>query len=302
MGWESGGGMSPYFTKLLLFVRRTSMKLGVRAHDFGRLPVDELALQIARHGFESVQLAPVKALAGVETDAGRLSRGFAASVRDAFRRHRIRIAVLGCYINLGDSDEARRRPQLERFKQYVRFARDFGCSVVGTETGSLNADFSRHSDNSGEEAFQIVLGGVRELVREAETFDVFVGIEAVERHIISTPARLRRLIDEVSSPNLQAIYDPVNLLSATNYEQADWIAADAQSQLGERIRIVHAKDFVVEAGALREVPAGRGRFDYTPILRWIKRCRPEIDVLLENTHPATIAGTASFLRSAYDRA
>jgi sugar phosphate isomerase/epimerase len=56
------------------------------------------------------------------------------------------------------------------------FARDFGCSVVGTETGSLNSDFSFHPGNRGEEAFQVVVAGVRELVEEAERFGVFAGI------------------------------------------------------------------------------------------------------------------------------
>jgi len=275
------------------------MKLGVRAHDFGRLPVEELAARIAAHGLESVQLAPAKAIAGLDTDVGRINPGFAAGVRDAFGRHGIRIAVLGCYINLGDPDAARLRPELDRFKTYLRFARDFGCALVGTETGSLNADFSRHPDNGGEEAFQIVLGHVRELVREAERFGVFVGIEAVERYVISSPRRLRRLIDEVGSPNLRVIYDPVNLLSAANCGQEAEIVEEAQALLGDRIGIVHAKDYAVSGGVFRELPAGRGGLDYRRILRWIKARRPDLDVLLENTEPATVAGTVSFLRSAY---
>jgi L-ribulose-5-phosphate 3-epimerase len=275
------------------------MKLGVRAHDFGNLPVDELAAQIARHGLASVQLAPTKAIAGFDADAGRLSPGFASSIRESFHRQGIQIAVLGCYINLGDCDEARRRPQLERFKEYLRFARDFGCSVVGTETGSLNSDFSRHPDNAGEAAFQIVLASVRELAREAERFGVFVGIEAVERYVISSPQRLRRLVDEVGSPNLQVIYDPVNLLSPTNHEHQEQIIEEAQALLGDRICIVHAKDYAISGSRLQELPAGQGRLDYRKILRWIKARKPGVDVLLENTHPATIGQSVAFMRSAY---
>ncbi len=275
------------------------MILGVRAHDFGKLPIDALAAQIAAHGLESIQLAPTKAIAGFDTDAGRLSPGFASGVRDAFARRGIRIAVLGCYINLGDPDEARCRPQLARFKEYLRFARDFGCSLVGTETGSLNADFSRHPENGGEEAFQIVLRGVRELVREAEKFGVFVGIEAVERYVISSPRRLRRLVDEVDSPNLQVIYDPVNLLWATNCDRQDEILEEAQVLLGDRICIVHAKDFSAEGGSFRELPAGTGELDYGKVLRWVREHKPGVDVLLENTDPSGIADTVSFMRAAY---
>jgi L-ribulose-5-phosphate 3-epimerase len=275
------------------------MKLGVRAHDFGCLPADELAARIAAHGLESVQLAPNKAIVGLESDAGRLGPGLASGIRRAFDRHGIRIAVLGCYINLGDRDACRRRPQLDRFKEYLRLARDFGCGIVGTETGSLNGDFSRHPDNAGEEAFQIVLGSVRELVREAERVGVSVCLEAVERYVISSPRRLRRLIDEVDSPNLQVIYDPVNLLGPANHEQQDQILEEAHALLGDRIRIVHAKDFAVADGQFRELSAGQGRLNYGKVLRWIKARNPDIDVLLENTDPATVAGTVSFLRTAY---
>jgi sugar phosphate isomerase/epimerase len=274
------------------------MKLGVRAHDFGKLPATELACRIARHGLESIQLAPTKAIEGFDTDIGRLTPGFATSIRDAFHSQGIQIAVLGCYINLGDRDEARRRPQLERFKEYIRFARDFGCSVVGTETGSLNADFSRHPDNGGEEAFGTVRAGILELVREAERFGVFVGIEAVERYVISSPRRLRRLIDEVNSPNLRVIYDPVNLLWSSNCNRQQEIMEEAQALLGDRICTVHAKDFTIQDGEFRELPAGAGRLDYPKVIRWLKDQKPGIDILLENTDPATIAQTVAFMRSA----
>jgi sugar phosphate isomerase/epimerase len=275
------------------------MNLGVRAHDFGKLPVAALAAQIAQHGLTCIQLAPTKAIAGFDTDAGRLSPGFATSIREAFQRHGIQIAVLGCYINLGDRNEAIRRPQLERFKEYLRFARDFGCSVVGTETGSVNSDFSRHPDNAGEEAFQLVLASVRELVREAEKFGVFVGIEAVERYVISSPQRLRRLVDEVNSPNLQVIYDPVNLLWSTNHEHQDDIMEAAHTLLGDRIGIVHAKDFTVAGQQFQELPAGQGRLNHQKVLRWIKDRKPGVSVLLENTQPSTIGRTVAFMQSAY---
>ena len=197
------------------------MRLGVRAHDFGKLPVEELAGRIAGKGFTCVQLAPPKAIAGFDADLGRISPGFAGHVKEAFQRQQLQIAVLGCYINLADPDAGQRQQQLDRFKEYLRLARDFGCSVVGTETGSINPDYSFHSGNRGEEAFQTVLSGVRELVAEAERFGVFVGIEGVERYVISDPPRIRRLIDGIGSNNLQIIFDPVNLLSVENYRRQD---------------------------------------------------------------------------------
>ncbi len=278
------------------------LTLGVRAHDFGKLPVATLADRIAAHGLTSVQLAPAKAIAGFDGQPGSLSGGFARHVRDVFAARGIRIAVLGCYINLGDRDVAQRRPQLERFKEHLRFARDFGCSVVGTETGSVLSDFSRHPDNAGEEAYQTVLASARDLAAEAERFGVCVGIEGVERYVISTPARLQRLVADVASPNVQVIYDPVNLLSAVTAADPQPLLQDALDRLGARIGIVHAKDFTLDSGRLEERPAGEGSLDYRPLFRWLKTNKPGIDVLLENTDPATIARTVAYVRETYAEA
>lgn len=278
------------------------MNLGVRAHDFGKLPVEELARQIASHGLNCIQLAPVKALAGCDNDTDGFDPQYAAQVRDTFRRHGIHISVLGCYINLGDRDEASRRPQLERFKHHLRAAKAFGCPIVGTETGSLNSDYSRHADNGGDEAFGIVRESVRELVQEAERCDAIVCIEAVERYVISSPQRLRRLVDEIASPHLKVIYDPVNLLWSTNCDREAAILDDAHSLLGPHVRILHAKDYTIENGAFRELSAGQGRLNYRKVLQWMKGRPQPIDILLENTHPASIGRTIEFVQQAYREA
>ena len=278
------------------------MNLGVRAHDFGKLPVEELARQIASHGLNCIQLAPVKALAGFDNDTAGIDPAFAAEVRETFRRHGINISVLGCYINLGDRDAASRRPQLERFKHHLRAAKAFGCPIVGTETGSLNSDYSRHPDNGGDEAFGIVLESVRELVREAEQCDAIVCIEAVERYVISSPQRLRRLVDEIASPHLKVIYDPVNLLWSTNCDREAAILDDAHRLLGEHVRILHAKDYTIENNAFRELSAGQGRLNYRTVFQWLKTQPQPIDILLENTHPASISRTIEFVQQAYREA
>jgi L-ribulose-5-phosphate 3-epimerase len=272
------------------------MRLGVRAHDFGKLPVEELAGRIAGKGFSCVQLAPPKAIAGFDTDHGRLSPGFACHVKEAFQRQHLQIAVLGCYINLADPDAGQRQRQLDRFKEYLRHARDFGCSVVGTETGSINPDFSFHPGNRGEEAFQTVLGGVRELVAEAEKFGVFVGIEGVERYVISDPPRIRRLIDGIGSNNLQIIFDPVNLLSVENYRRQEDIIKESFELFGDRIAILHAKDFIVEGGSLRSVLAGQGGLNYGLLMDFIKVRKPDINILMEDTQPETVETGVRFLR------
>jgi len=272
------------------------MNLGVRAHDFGRLPAGDLAGRIAGHGFTCVQLAPPKAIAGFEPERENLTPHNARRICGEFRRHGIAIAVLGCYINLAGPDAALRRRELDRFKEYLRRAGDFGCALVGTETGSLNPNYSAHPGNRGEEAFQLVRAGVRELADEAERSGASVGIEGVERYVISDARRLRRLIEEVGSDRVRVIFDPVNLLSPENHADQDEIIRETFDLLGDRIAVIHAKDFVVEAGRLRSVRSGRGRLNHTLLAELIRARTPQVPVLLEDTEPATVDEGVRFWR------
>ena len=269
------------------------------------MAVEVLAKRVAGHGLCTVQFAANKSIPDFDADAGRLSPGFAAHVREGFDAQGVSIAVIGCYINLATLDEAGAQFQLGRFKEYLRYARDFGCSVVGTETGSVKADFAFHPDNHGEEAYQRVLGRVRELVAEAERFGVFVCVEGVEQFVINSPRRLRRLIDDVGSNNLQVIFDPVNLLSAQNYAAQDEIIREAFELFGGRMAVFHAKDFVVMPdGALRQVPTGTagGRLNWPLFLGLVKRQKPWASIVLENTSPETLGASVAFVRRAWDAA
>jgi len=279
-----------------------TIHVGVRAHDFGKPPLEQLAAEVAAHGLCCVQFAPPKSIPGLDDDAGRLSPGLALHARDTLAARGVHIAVLGCYINLADPDEASRRHHLARFKAYLRLARDFGCSLVGTETGSLHSDFSFHPENHDEAAFQRVLAGVRELVQEAERFGSTVAIEAVVRHVVHEPKRLRRLLDEIGSPNLQVILDPVNLLDAGNVHRQDEIIEEAFALLADRIAVLHAKDCVLGDSVLTSVPAGQGQLNTPLLFRLAKRHKPGIDVLLEDTQPATLQQTVDFVRAAWEKA
>ena len=69
-------------------------------------------------------------------------------------------------------DHTERRKGIERFKEHLRFARDFGCSIVGTETGNVQAEIVYTEENFKEQPFLEVVESVKELVEEAERFGV----------------------------------------------------------------------------------------------------------------------------------
>ena len=79
---------------------------------------------------------------------------------------------------------------------------------------------------------------------------VILAIEPVYKHIVCNPKRARKVLDEIGSPNLQIIFDPVNLLDISNYKERESIIAEAIEVLGEDIAVIHIKDFIVKDGAL----------------------------------------------------
>ena len=273
------------------------MRLGVRAHDFGKLPVQELAKKISARGFTSIQLALSKAIKGIDTNHGKLNPGLAYFIKETFSKYNIQIAVLGCYINPIHPDPELRKELLARFKEHLRFCRDFGCSIVGTETGSVNADYSFSPENRSEQAFQLLLESIKELVDEAEKFGVFIGVEGVVNHVISTPEKMVRLLDSVKSNNLQVIFDPVNLIPADNPHSQEQLIQDSFQLFGDRIVALHAKDFTIENGVKKPEVFSKGLLSTELLIKIVQKNKPYLDILLEDTRPETVQISIDYLKN-----
>ncbi len=275
------------------------LRFGLRAHDFGPCEAGLLAERIASYGVSSIQLALPKALPGFPTEPGHLSSDFAKEIREVFAARGIEIAVMGCYINPIHPDAKKREIQLRRFEEHLRFARDFGCSLVGTETGSLNPDSSWHPETQGQAAFDALCDSVARLARTAERWDSIVAIEPVaDQHTVSSIEKTKTLLDRIDSPALGIIFDPVNLIpkSGLKESQAAFLMR-AFEAFGSRIVAVHLKDFRMVQGRKSEIVApGLGQFDFTVFFKLLREKKPDIDVLLENTTPATATAALEFLR------
>ncbi|MEK9197407.1 sugar phosphate isomerase/epimerase family protein [Ureibacillus sp. 179-F W5.1 NHS] len=276
-----------------------SLNIGIRAHDIDNLPLEELVSVIASKGLTAVQLALGKSFREMNTSLGSLSPGFAHHIGSVFKQKGIQIAILGCYINMIHPDCHVRRKELERFKEHIRFARDFGCSIVGTETGNVNPDIVYTEENFKEQPFYEVVESVKELVEEAEKFGVIVGIEGGINHPIHTPQRMKRLLEEIPSNHLQVIYDPANFISMDNYEHQEEVIQEAIELFGDKIVALHAKDFIIENNWVKIVPVGQGLLNYEVIFKSIKQKKPFLNVLMEGTREPYIDGSMKYLKEKY---
>jgi L-ribulose-5-phosphate 3-epimerase len=276
------------------------LNIGIRAHDIENRPLEELVKEIASKGLTSVQLAISKSIETINTELGSLNPGLASYIGKEFSKHHIQIAVLGCYFNMIHPDQVERRKGIERFKEHIRYARDFGCSIVATETGNVNAEIYYTEENFKEEPFLEVVESVRELVQEAEKFGVIVGIEPGVNHPVYSSKVMRRLLDTIDSNNLQVILDPVNLLTMDTYKNQEEILQEAMELLGDRVVVLHAKDFIVEDNQLIPTAVGKGLLNYDFIFNMINKKKPFINILLEETKEPYIDESIAFLNDKFN--
>ncbi|MCX4305700.1 MAG: sugar phosphate isomerase/epimerase [Acetatifactor sp.] len=276
------------------------MQLGIRLHDTTRLPFAERIADVHRLGFACGHLALAKVIDEFPTTDEALTPGLAMYIKNVFAENHVDIAVLGCYLNLADPRQESLEKTIHRYMAHIRFASWLGCGVVGTETGAPNETYSFTPECHTEEALQLFLKNVRPVIKYAEQMGVVFAIEPVYRHIVWNPRQARRVLDEIASPNLQIIFDPVNLLDMANYQDREAVIGEAIELLGPDIAMVHLKDFCIEDGKMISLGCGLGEMDYTDILRFVKKRKPYIHATLEDTKPENNQQVREFILRKYE--
>jgi len=278
------------------------MQLGIRLHDIKKAPLEERLAIAHEQGFACGHLALAKVISEYPVNDGALTPGFALYLKKLFAKNELDVAVLGCYLNLANPNEESLAKIKRRYLTNIRFASLLGAGVVGTETGAVNEEYKFEERNHSDEALDIFIRNVRPVVEYAEKMGVILAIEPVAKHIVCNPKRARRVLDEIASPNLQIIFDPVNLLDHSNYQNREEIFAEAIDLLGEDIAMVHIKDFVIKDNELVSVAAGTGEMDYSQIIRFMKEKKPYIHATLENTVPENAVAAREYIQNLWNQA
>lgn len=275
------------------------MRIGIRAHDVAYAPLDELIPNIHKQGFHCMHIALTKSIKEFKPGVETMTPGLAMYIKELCAENKVDVAVLGCYLNLCNPNPEKHKEIVEKYKAHIRFASILGCGVVGTETGAVNEEYKYEPANHSDEALQCFIDNLRPIVKYAEQFGVIVAIEPVWKHIVNTVERARKVLDAIDSPNLQIIFDPVNLLYVGNIDKQDEIIEKAFDLLLKDIAVVHCKDYVVEGDELKSIAAGTGGLNYPLLLKKIKEYKPYVHCTLENTVPENAVATREFMEKLY---
>jgi len=235
---------------------------------------ESLGRAAAAQGFAILQLAPAKVLPDCPPLPEPMDAEWAAGVRRSLGLSGVRVAVLGCYVDVCGPDDERRELAVRRLSHNLSLAAAFGSPVVATETPLSGGDARE------------CLGRLREelgrLLPEAEAARVALCVEPVMGHAVSTPRAMRDLADELASPALGVILDPVNLVDPGSRADPCGPALEAVEILGGLIKAVHVKDFVVEGGEKRVARIGSGYMDWSRVVPLIAAAAPGAPFIIED--------------------
>lgn len=280
-----------------------NLQLGIRLHDTAPGTLEERLAAARAQGFTCAHLALSKV--GMPNDTQNLTPGYATQLRHVFETAGIDMAVIGNYLNLAHPDAGKLADITDKYIAYMRFASLLGCSVVGSETGAPNPEYRYDKEAChSEAALRTFITNVRPVVKAAEQFGVIFAIEPVYKHIVWNPQRARTVLDEIGSPNLQIILDPVNLLHPDNLDHRDEVIEEAIDLLGKDVAVIHLKDYqlVTNENGEQDMPCmacGLGEMDYRPVLRFAKERKPYIQATMENTRPENAEAARKYIEDLY---
>lgn len=278
------------------------LSFGMRCHDIcPKMPMEELFQEVRANQIDQIQLAFGKSISDYDFSVGHYSAGFGRYIASLLEKNQIHVAVLGCYINPIHPIESMRQAEVAKFIEHLKYAKMIGADMVGTETGRLDPDMKVTPETFTETAYQRLLKSMREIVSVAEKLGVIVGVEGVFNHTLYSPAMMKRFLEDIDSPNVEVILDSVNLIHPDEVDRQEEVIDKAFAYYGDKITMLHMKDFVFDGSSQIFRHVGEGLFRYEPLMKHLKEEKPHITMLLENSNKERYHSDVEFLKEIYDR-
>lgn len=280
--------------------------------------LEETAKRIRAHGFNTVQLD--LHFKDIDLSAGQITKDKSKRVRDTFRAHDLPICCISGYTNIIHPDLDHRKANVERLKEIIRNARDFGTPYVISETGTYNTESEWMSDpkNRTEEGFETCRKVIAELAQEAYDHGATFLLETYVNNVVGSVEETVRMFAQVDHPGLGLLMDPTNYFEDHNIDSMDKVLNQVFDTLADKIKIAHAKD-VARAkddtekhadigdddalashtfrgvGAIALDAPGMGVLNYDLYLKRLAEKHPNIPVIIEHLDEADVPRSKAFL-------
>ncbi|MDY3919877.1 MAG: sugar phosphate isomerase/epimerase family protein [Candidatus Limivivens sp.] len=268
------------------------MKLGVRAHDYGKRQIEEMAALLREEGYEAAQLVLPKAFTGIDSYQD-ITLKHLEQIRRVFEMYQIDIPVFGCYMDLGNPDPEVREYAVSNYKRCLTYAKEVGARVVGTETA-----YPHLTAEEKKRWHPFMMESVKRIVEEAQRIDMRAAIEPVYWHPLTDLETTLEVLRAADDPeHLRLIFDASNLLefpesTDQNSYWKEWLDA-----VGSFIDVLHIKDFSLsENREYQPKVLGAGVIRYEAISRWLHEQNRELYLIREEMDPCFAREDLAFMR------
>lgn len=206
----------------------------------------------------------------------------------AFAKHGVVIAEVGRWVNLLDTDPARRAANLKTVTEGLALADEIGALCCVDIAGSFSPTewYGPHPDNLSPRFFDAAVENARKIVDAVKPRRAKFAYEMMGWALPDSAESCLKLIRAVDRPAFAAHLDPCNLVNSPRrfYDNRS-LLDDCFDRLGRWIVSCHAKDLVwdVEMNLhFREVRPGAGALDYGTYLRRLSRLPHAPPLMLEH--------------------
>jgi sugar phosphate isomerase/epimerase len=261
---------------------KRNLPLAIFSGTYAHFPVEQAAQKMKADGFKGVILQ--YEFADVQFDPLAPDWDKLAKITSTLKRHNLEVVALFGYYNVVDPDAARRQHGEARIQSLIKNWKRFGCPIISTETGTLNAqsEWAEAPENSTEHGYDQCRSAFQRLATAAEKTGAIISIEGYWRNIIATATRAQRLLRDIHSPALKIVMDPTNFYRAEDLAQMDPILRDMFQRLGRDIVVAHAKDVKAAANGTDLPAAGLGVLDYPLFLKLLAQLDRKIFLTIEH--------------------
>lgn len=271
------------------------MKIGCRAHDYGRHSAQQLAAILQEAGYQAAQVAMPRAIEGI-ADYEHIAPQQLEEIRTGFARQAVEISVLGCYQDLSDPDPDKRAAAVANVCRVLAWQKAAGGRCVGSETSYLHLDAGQRAERR-----PLAEDSILRIVEAAAKADAAFAVEPVYWHPLDSLEAVQHLMDRVADPeHLHFIFDPANVLEYRDISRQETLWRDWLALLGPRVDAMHIKDFVYGPthayDTYTPLPLGEGCMRYGVISQWLHGQQWDIPLLREEVILPCAAQDIAFMQ------
>lgn len=216
-------------------------QIGIFARTFNRPTVLEVFQAAKKYGFQTVQYNMV--CSGLEPMPEIISPTTIAAVQAASKATGLTISGLSATYNMLHADKSLRARGKQRFEIMAKHSKAIGTNLLTLCTGSYNLEnqWAHHPDNDTPAAWTDMSQEMEHLVRLAEEFDLYLGVEIELGNVINTSAKAQKLIEQMGN-RIKILLDPANLFDVAPAERVKSLITEAYERLAPHLAQLHAKD------------------------------------------------------------